>query len=107
MLQKQVLMQHAAEAPENAARGIRTLFAKEIFPMRPTRDQLMTVGDLRRELDGLPDDATIFFGCDSLRFYRIKQRGENYYQIEFDQTVYDNDEGEVFIDNHLPLKPLQ
>jgi len=75
--------------------------------MRPTQDELMTVGDLRREIEGLPDDASIFFGCDSLRFYRVKKRGNNYYQIEFNQTVYDNEEGEVFITNHLPQEPLQ
>lgn len=59
----------------------------------------MTVGELRRQLEGLPDDASIFFGCDSLRFYRVKQRGDKYFQIEFSQTVYDDEEGRVFVSN--------
>ena len=70
--------------------------------MRPTPDELMTVGELREQLQGLPDDAKIFFGCESLAFFRIKKRGDNYYQIEFNQTVGDNEKGEVFVSNHLP-----
>jgi hypothetical protein len=67
--------------------------------MKPTQDELMTVGELRRQLEGIPDGASIFFGCDSLRFYRVKQRGENYFQIEFSQPVYDDDEGNVYVTN--------
>lgn len=74
--------------------------------MRPTQDELMTVGDLRRELEGLPDNASIFFGCDSLRFYRIKMRGENYFQIEFNQTVYDDEQGRVYVNNHDQTEEL-
>lgn len=68
--------------------------------MRPTENQLMTVGQLKRQLAGLPDDGKIFFGCESLSFHRIKMRGDKYFQIEFNQTVYDDKEGNVFIDNH-------
>jgi hypothetical protein len=60
----------------------------------------MTVSELKNRLDGLPDDGKIFFGCESLIFYRIKNRGEKYFQIEFNQTVYDDKDGNVYIENH-------
>ena len=67
--------------------------------MKPTKDKLLTVGELRRHLEGIPDDARIIFGCDSLQFYRIKPRGSDYYQIEFSQSVWDDDKGDVFVTN--------
>lgn len=35
-----------------------------------------------------------------LTYYRPKPRGEKLLQIEFDQTVYLDDEGLVVVDNH-------
>ena len=46
-----------------------------------------TVGDLRRQLEGWPDHMELIFSDDGLDFYRMKQRGENLVQMEFDQTV--------------------
>jgi hypothetical protein len=69
--------------------------------MKPTQNELLTVAEFRRHLEGIPDDASISFGCNSLIFYRVKQRGNNCYQIEFNQSVYDNEKGEVFIENHF------
>lgn len=69
--------------------------------MKPQYDELMTIGELKRWLEGLPDDDKIFFGCESLKFYRIKQRGDGLHQIEFNQTVSDNANGEVFIDSFI------
>lgn len=66
---------------------------------KPELDELMTAGELKSLLMNIPDDAKIFFGCFSLRYYRIKWRGDNLVQIEFDQTVYDDD-GKVYIENH-------
>lgn len=60
---------------------------------------LLTVGELRHHLEHLPADAPIFFGCESLRFYRVKKRG-NAYQIEFDQGVHDDDHGRVYVENY-------
>ncbi len=60
----------------------------------------MTVGELRQKLEGFPDDARIFFGCFSLEFYRLKLRGPKLLQMEFSQTVSDDEEGRVFVENH-------
>jgi hypothetical protein len=42
----------------------------------------ITVGDLKRQLEGYPDDAEITFGCTldavPLVFYRVKDRGKVY-----------------------------
>lgn len=50
-------------------------------------------------LRDMPDDAKIYFGCYSLEFFRLKWRGENLLQVEFSKPVYDNEKGEVFVDN--------
>lgn len=68
--------------------------------MRRPESELMTAGELKAHLEGLPDDARIFFGCFSLEFYRVKKRGENLYQIEFNQTVSDDENGNVHVLNH-------
>jgi hypothetical protein len=51
----------------------------------------ITVGDLRRQLEGYPDDAELFFG--GLRFYRLKSRGEKLVQLEFQEQVYREQDG--------------
>lgn len=58
----------------------------------------MTVGELRQRLAGLPDDAEINFG--GLSFYRIKKRGDNYYQFEFNETVAQSPEGRLGVQDH-------
>lgn len=63
-------------------------------------DELMTVGELKDRLNGFANDTKIFFGCKSLRFYRLKIRGEKILQLEFSQTVYDDENGKVYIENH-------
>ena len=73
--------------------------------MKPKRNELLTVGELRSHLEGIPDEAVIFFGCESLRFNRIKRRGENFYQIEFSQLVCDDEDGNVYVDELPPSKP--
>jgi len=59
-----------------------------------------TVGDLRRALEVFPDDWQVIFGCQELEFYRTKTRGEKLVQIEFNQTVYTNDEGRIVVEMH-------
>jgi hypothetical protein len=68
--------------------------------MKPKIEDLMTVGELKRALEGAHDDDKVFFGCFSLQFYRTKYRGDNLLQIEFNQSVYDDETGKVYIDNH-------
>lgn len=57
----------------------------------------ITVGFLRRLLEGAPDDWTIDFS--GLDFYRIKPRGDTHLQIEFNQLVYRTPEGRVVVEN--------
>ena len=50
----------------------------------------ITVGQLRDELRGYPDDALLYFGSGDLEYNRIKNRaaiGEYMAQVEF-STVY-------------------
>ena len=61
----------------------------------PTTELVVTVGDVRREIAGLPDDTEITFGIaliDSpLRWYRLERRGTRLHvelieHIDFDLT---------------------
>lgn len=58
----------------------------------------ITVGDLKDHLAIYPDHYTIDFG--GLQFYRLKQRADTHVQMEFNQTVYLDDEGHVVVENH-------
>ncbi len=58
----------------------------------------ITVGELRAALDGLPDDWTVDFS--GLTFYRVKQRAPEHVQIEFNQSVYLDEQGQVVVENH-------
>jgi len=43
-------------------------------------------GDLKRELQRIPDNADVVFGTDGdISFYKVTERGENLYQIEFNE----------------------
>ena len=68
---------------------------------KPKRDELLTVGELRQHLAGLPADAAICFGCESLTFLDINKRGDKFYQIVFNQIVSDDEDGNVYV-NELP-----
>ncbi len=57
----------------------------------------MTVGEFRKELAAFKDDDELSF-C-GLDFYRLKRRGEDLVQVEFDQQVYTDDDGKVVIEN--------
>jgi hypothetical protein len=56
----------------------------------------LTVGDLIRQLSSFDPEATLYFG--GLEFYRLKTRGKKLVQVEFSQTVYEQD-GQVVIEN--------
>lgn len=60
-------------------------------------ENLMTVGELLDRLQNYPRDTKIYFG--GLDFYRLKWRGENLVQLEFNQPVYRNSEGHVVVEN--------
>ena len=57
----------------------------------------ITVKELRDQLKLYDDNMELFFG--GLDFYRLKDRG-GCVQVEFDQTVYLNDQGLVVVENH-------
>jgi hypothetical protein len=61
----------------------------------------ITIGELKEHLAGYPDHYALDFS--GLQFYRLKQRGEEYVQLEFSQAVYLDKEGYVVVDN-LGLK---
>ena len=63
------------------------------------RPPLMTVAELKAHLTGYHDDDKLEFS--GLDFYRFKRRGTGFVQIEFNQTVYRPENGEVVIENHL------
>lgn len=61
----------------------------------------ITVEQLRRQLSAFPDHYTIDF-C-GLEFYRLKMRGEEHVQLEFNQPVYlDQHTGRVVVGNIEP-----
>jgi len=57
----------------------------------------ITVKELRDQLKLYDDNMELFFG--GLDFYRLKDRG-GCVQVEFDQTVYLNDQGLVVVENN-------
>lgn len=50
----------------------------------------LTVGDLRRHLEGYSDETEIHF--EELTFHRVKRRGDNLVQIEFNEAIVGGDE---------------
>ena len=51
----------------------------------PSKDKTVSVKEFKRQIAGLPDNAELIFGTGNLAFYRVKQRGDNLYQIEFNE----------------------
>lgn len=63
---------------------------------RPT--QLITVGMLKQALEGIPDNHELDFS--GLEFYRLKRRGPELIQVEFNEMVYrDKETGLVVVEN--------
>jgi hypothetical protein len=58
---------------------------------------LMTVGELLERLQAFSPDDKIFFGTNSLQFYRLKSRGPGLVQLEFSQIVSEDEVGNVSI----------
>lgn len=43
-------------------------------------------GDLKSYINEIPDDADVVFGTDGdISFYKVTKRGENLYQLEFNE----------------------
>lgn len=60
-------------------------------------EQRITVGFLRRELEGIADDVEVTFS--GLDYGRLKRRGPKLVQIEFEQLVSRDAEGRVEVEN--------
>ena len=50
-------------------------------------DPKTTVGELRRQLEGWPDDMKLIFSDNGLDFYRFEKRGDDLLQMEFNETI--------------------
>ena len=60
----------------------------------------ITVRRLIEDLSRMTPDDEVVFGCrDGLSFYQVKNR-KGYVQIEFEETVYRDDSGELVISDH-------
>ena len=57
----------------------------------------ITVKDFIEQLKAYPDDSSLHFG--GLDFLRLKDRG-GLVQVEFNETVYKNGQGDVVVENH-------
>lgn len=57
----------------------------------------ITVEELRNEIKSLPNDADISFS--GLTFQRVKSRGNNTYQIEFNEGPYLSEDGVLKVQN--------
>ena len=67
-------------------------------PVPKRTPQLITVGMLKQALEGIPDDHELDFS--GLEFYRVKRRGPELLQIEFNELVYrDKETGLVVVEN--------
>ena len=61
-------------------------------------DTKLTVGDLRRLLSDWPDHMELQFSAGGLDFYRLKDRGANVLQVEFNETISkDKETGEPVV----------
>lgn len=65
--------------------------------MPPESPNLITVGMLRQQLALYPDNYELDFS--GLDFYRLKQRGPELIQVEFNQQVYREKSGRVVVEN--------
>jgi hypothetical protein len=61
------------------------------------QEPLITVGTLIEQLSIFNKDSEIDFS--GLDFYRLKQRGPNLIQVEFNQQVCRGDQGKVVVSN--------
>lgn len=72
--------------------AVRTLKSQS----RERQNAGVTVGELREQLEGYSEDAELYMG--GLQFYRLKRRGEKLVQLEFNQQVYRDEDGEIVVE---------
>ncbi len=60
-------------------------------------ERVITVAEFKDQLASFPDDAELHF-ADGLTFHRLKTRGENIVQVEFNESVYRDKNGKWRID---------
>lgn len=58
----------------------------------------MNIGELKEQLADLEDDTEVYFG--GLDFYRLKHRGDKLVHFEFNQTIYEDQNGQIFLENY-------
>lgn len=56
---------------------------------------LITVGELKKQLNLYSNDTEISFS--GLDFYRLRKRGDNLVQVEFNQLIYKDNAGKIII----------
>lgn len=59
--------------------------------------RMITIKELKQHLAAFPDHYEVDFS--GLEFYRTKGRGENIVQIEFNEQVFHDENGDVVIQN--------
>lgn len=62
-----------------------------------TKGIKITVGEFKEHLDMYEDEDELYFS--GLDFYRLKQRGPSLVQVEFNQSVYVDDNDNVQVQN--------
>ncbi|WP_324710119.1 hypothetical protein [Pseudomonas citronellolis] len=65
--------------------------------MSSNKPMTITVGILKEHLASYPDHYELDFS--GLDFYRLKQRGPELVQVEFNQQVYRDGTGRVVVEN--------
>ncbi|TAL51651.1 MAG: hypothetical protein EPN89_03080 [Methylovulum sp.] len=64
--------------------------------MSKTTIPTITIAELKKELDAYPDHYQLSFS--GLAFYRLKQRGDELVQIEFNPHVHLSEQGVVVVE---------
>lgn len=64
----------------------------------PKQEPMITVGDMIDYLKLYDRNMNLDFS--TLDFYRLKQRSPDIIQVEFNQTVYRDEQGRVVVENH-------
>lgn len=55
-------------------------------PFTIMEEKTIKARELKQEINAIPDEADVFFGTDGdISFFRVKRRGDNFYQIEFNE----------------------
>ena len=59
----------------------------------------MTIGEMKEMLRLYPNEMELSF--EPLHFYQLKQRGENMVRVEFNESIYRDENGELVLEEHL------